>query len=264
VGHEVDVSVADLVADYHAHTPTEAAQVVVRHWRAAPELVDTSAVRLARSVRGMVQDARRQLANIERHEMFRTPKMRLYMFRQLMDDREKALALLVGDRLRGFQHGLRDFRDRLDRHHPSLLIARGRETLQAIEQRLHTGELARLKDLLDGLARFETMLVERHPRHRVRLERERLAALESRLRRAGAESLHRRLHRLEALGRQLEAVGPEQVLRRGYSITIRKKTREVVRSVSQIKPGDRMLTRFADGEVEWTAEDSKQLPLFPS
>jgi exodeoxyribonuclease VII large subunit len=61
----------------------------------------------------------------------------------------------------------------------------------------------------------------------------------------------------------LEAVGPEQVLRRGYSITVRKKTREVIRSASQIKPGDRLVTRFADGEVEWTAEDSKQLPLFP-
>ncbi|MGH7214881.1 MAG: exodeoxyribonuclease VII large subunit, partial [Tepidisphaeraceae bacterium] len=28
VGHEVDVSIADLVADHHAHTPTEAAQVI--------------------------------------------------------------------------------------------------------------------------------------------------------------------------------------------------------------------------------------------
>ena len=28
IGHEVDTSIADLVADYHAHTPTEAAQVV--------------------------------------------------------------------------------------------------------------------------------------------------------------------------------------------------------------------------------------------
>src|SRR5690606_6942390 len=26
IGHEVDVSISDLVADYHAHTPTEAAQ----------------------------------------------------------------------------------------------------------------------------------------------------------------------------------------------------------------------------------------------
>ncbi|HZW50932.1 MAG TPA: exodeoxyribonuclease VII large subunit, partial [Rudaea sp.] len=31
IGHEVDVSIADLVADYHAHTPTEAAQVAVAY-----------------------------------------------------------------------------------------------------------------------------------------------------------------------------------------------------------------------------------------
>ena len=39
IGHEVDTSIADLVADYHAHTPTEAAQVVVQHWRAARDAV---------------------------------------------------------------------------------------------------------------------------------------------------------------------------------------------------------------------------------
>ena len=34
IGHEVDTTIADLVADYHAHTPTEAAQVVATAWRA--------------------------------------------------------------------------------------------------------------------------------------------------------------------------------------------------------------------------------------
>src|SRR6185436_8675883 len=46
IGHEIDVSIADLAADYHAHTPTEAAQVVVQHWRMAMEAITTGGLRL--------------------------------------------------------------------------------------------------------------------------------------------------------------------------------------------------------------------------
>ena len=89
-----------------------------------------------------------------------------------------------------------------------------------------------------------------------------MADLEARFRRSAAEDLQRRGSRLEAMARQLDAVGPQQVLRRGFSLTTFKKTGEIVRSASRIKPGDRMVTRFADGQVEWTAEDSRQPSLF--
>ena len=51
IGHEVDTSIADLVADHHAHTPTEAAQVVTAHWRGAREAVEFAGVRLGRALR---------------------------------------------------------------------------------------------------------------------------------------------------------------------------------------------------------------------
>jgi exodeoxyribonuclease VII large subunit len=60
IGHEVDTSIADLVADHHAHTPTEAAQVVTAHWRGARETVDLAAARTGRAVRAIVQDARQR------------------------------------------------------------------------------------------------------------------------------------------------------------------------------------------------------------
>ena len=109
IGHEVDTSIADLVADYHAHTPTEAAQVVVAALAAAPATRWPSRRRGCDAGCGRGSgDAKRRLATIERHETFRRPLFRVYMFRQLMDDREKALALLVGERVRGLQHRLND------------------------------------------------------------------------------------------------------------------------------------------------------------
>ena len=75
--------------------------------------------------------------------------------------------------------------------------------------------------------------------------------------------LHRRRgERVESLDRFLRAVGPEQVLRRGYTITFRKKGGDVLKGAAQVRPGEKLVTRFADGEVESTADDPRQPGLF--
>jgi exodeoxyribonuclease VII large subunit len=72
----------------------------------------------------------------------------------------------------------------------------------------------------------------------------------------------RRAEHVESVARLLHAVGPEQVLRRGYTITFRKKGGEVLKGAAQVKAGDKLVTRFADGEVESVAEDPRQPELF--
>ena len=64
--------------------------------------------------------------------------------------------------------------------------------------------------------------------------------------------------RLESLTAQLENLSPLKVLSRGYSLTLREADRAVVRSTSQVRPGDRLISRVGDGRivsrVEATAE----------
>src|SRR5205814_3857463 len=100
IGHEVDVSIADLVADHHAHTPTEAAQVAVHHWRGVRDAIDMMRVRLRRGLRSLVQQARSRLTAVEHHELFRRPTDRINQLRQLLDDRQRTLTLTVTQRLR--------------------------------------------------------------------------------------------------------------------------------------------------------------------
>jgi exodeoxyribonuclease VII large subunit len=217
IGHVVDVSIADLVADYHAHTPTEAAQVVATHWRVIKDTVDLSGVRMRRALRACVQHARQRLVGIERHDFLRRPIDRINNLRQQLDDRQRGVTLAVATRLR------------------------------------RAGE---------RLARGETLLQHCHPRHALRLGRQRLAQAQAQFARAAREELSRRRLRVDALGAHLLAIGPEQVLRRGYSITIIKKHGTVLRSAAQLKGGERLATRLVDGSVESVAEDPVQLPLF--
>jgi len=112
------------------------------------------------------------------------------------------------------------------------------------------------------VSRLRTELVRVDPRNRIRVLDERLRTLQCRLDCAVDVLQRRRGERVEALARFLHAVGPEQVLRRGYSITMRKKGGAILRAASEVRPGDRLLTRFSDGQVESVAEDPKQPKLF--
>ncbi|HEX4055696.1 MAG TPA: exodeoxyribonuclease VII large subunit [Tepidisphaeraceae bacterium] len=194
IGHEVDCTISDLVADYHAHTPTEAAQVITGHWNRAGDDVRQMRMRLERAAGQMVQDARQRLAGIERHEFLRRPLDRLQMLRQLLDERQKSATLALTAKL-----------------------------VQA---------------------------------------RHRLMALEPRLSVAAQSWLKFRSARLDAFDRQLQALSPQAVLNRGYTITTLKKTGQILRSSAAVISGDRVTTRFADGETESIVQDSRQMSLF--
>jgi exodeoxyribonuclease VII large subunit len=240
VGHETDVSIADLLADYHAHTPTEAAQVVTANWRVAGEVVDGSALRLRREMRGLIETARQRLASVERHEAFRRPLDRINGFRQLLDDRQRALALSISGRMRQEERRINDLKTRLECFGPAATIGRLRERI----------------------ARLAVSLSAHHPRNRLALVAQRLDSVRARLGRGMECEIQRHRLQVDSLSAHLEAIGPEQVLKRGYSLTTIKKTGAVVRSASQIKGGERLATRLADGEIESVSEDPQQPKLF--
>jgi exodeoxyribonuclease VII large subunit len=262
IGHEIDTSIADLVADYHAHTPTEAAQVIARNWRTAGEALDGAAVRLGRELRNALSDAHHRLAAVERHEAFRRPLDRVNHLRQLLDDRQRNLGLHVWARYRTAQWRVGELENRLAQVGPAFLLARFRARLGEVERQLVHGATQRLLRAKDHVARLDTRHVRLDPRHRIDQLRERLDGFEARLCCGMGILQQRRRQMVESLERFLRAVGPEEVLRRGYSITFRKKGGAVIRSAAEVRPGDKLLTRFADGEVESTASDRNQPGLF--
>jgi exodeoxyribonuclease VII large subunit len=217
IGHEVDKSIADLVADYHAHTPTEAAQVVTQNWRGMAEYLAEMQVRQDRALRGLVVDARQRLSHVCRHEFFRRPMDQVNTLRQVLDDRERQLRSALQARIWNMRRSLVRIEEAVSAHNPAVRLAQLRQRMDSARQRL-------------GYA----------------------AAVYSERRRA----------RLESLERELRAVSPESVLRRGYSLTTLKKSGVVVRSVQQIRGSEIVMTRLADGTFESIAEDPKQPTLF--
>jgi exodeoxyribonuclease VII large subunit len=165
-------------------------------------------------------------------------------------------------RMRTVQWRVRELETRLGHAGPAFVLTRFRHRLGDAQQRLMRAGTQRLLRSHERLGRLDGRITGADPRHRVRQLRERLAGLQGRLC-CGIELLHqRRQERVDSLARFLRAVGPEQVLRRGYTITLRRKGGEILKSAGQVRPGDTLVTRFADGEVRSVADDPRQPKLF--
>ncbi|MFI4859310.1 MAG: exodeoxyribonuclease VII large subunit [Phycisphaerales bacterium JB063] len=158
IGHETDVTVAELVADARCATPTQAAMTLVPDRDALSQQVDQLHDRLALALRRRAQHARERLRSAQRHPAVSRP-------------------------------------DRL-------LAA---------------------------------------PRDRLAQASSRLASLLPRVTKTQRD-------RLDALSRHLDAVGPQRVLRRGYTFTTDGEGK-VIRSAQDGAAAATLTTVFADGKV---------------
>jgi len=103
------------------------------------------------------------------------------------------------------------------------------------------------RQLTERLLRVRPALVLRHMREQV-------GRLSARLQERARHLQGRSGQRVEVLSEELRLLGPENVLARGYSITGDAKTDKVVRSASQVKSGQTLRTRLAEGGIDSTVD----------
>jgi exodeoxyribonuclease VII large subunit len=158
VGHEVDVTISDLVADVRASTPTRAGVIAVPDYREELQRLDSAARRLRLNLQSALRNSINQLDMILASRLFRTPLGPLQIAAQRLD--ELALRLLHAQK-----GNLARFREFLNR-------------LQALIQKIEPVRLLnrRQMDLLNltGRGRAATVCI-------LNKKQLQLAALENRL-----------------------------------------------------------------------------------
>jgi len=139
VGHEIDVTIADLVADRRALTPSEAAEIVLPRLDDLVATLDAGRDRLALALRGQLGLAREQLIRLRRSYAFRAPLERIRLHEQRLDDLANAAALALRRRIESCRERLGGAIGRLEALGPQRVLARG----YSITRDPHTGRVIR-------------------------------------------------------------------------------------------------------------------------
>jgi len=209
VGHEVDVTIADFVADLRAPTPSAAAELVVpdaQDWLARFRIQEQ---RLAQAMNRQLQAHKSHLEQLSKR--LRHPGERLQQQSQRLDGLELRLKRAMATQLRHKHQRLNQL----------VLCQRARRPEPLLHQK--AAELDKLKRELGRQIRWQ---------------------------------LEAKRRRLNEASRLLASVSPLRVLDRGYALVTNAQGQVVKRS-KQVKPGDRLNTRLAEGEIVSHVETCK-------
>ncbi|HEY2274822.1 MAG TPA: exodeoxyribonuclease VII large subunit [Steroidobacteraceae bacterium] len=152
VGHEIDFTIADFVADVRAPTPSAAAELVVPDRAACLEAVRRMAERLAVSMRRELRAVVTRLEGARRRLSLAHPGVRLLQQTQRLDD--LTLRLAGATRARVQHDGLRlaELHRRLMHRSPDRLLAQQRSRHQDLLLRLRHAASGRMAAATQRLA----------------------------------------------------------------------------------------------------------------
>ncbi|MCB1276433.1 exodeoxyribonuclease VII large subunit [Prosthecobacter sp.] len=208
VGHEIDFTIADFVADLRAPTPSAAAELL------APDS-----------------------AELQRH----------------FDSIARTLKARVGTLLEHHQHVIELTSKGPLRHAPERLLQQAEQNIDEHEAHLRESLREQLQSWTDDLMRKQQVLAAHHPRVQLSEAVHRTETCAHRLQQGLIHRLDRLSDRLNSRGELLKHIGPGAVLARGFSFTTNADGR-VLKDADEVKEGDELITRLAQGSVRSVAK----------
>lgn len=154
VGHEIDVTIADLVADRRALTPSEAGELVVPHRDETVAELNRLRQRLLHGLRSQAESARIRLDALASRRVFSRPLERLHDAARGLDEIDLRLKRAIRQRLDRSRQQLAATSGALGALSPLQVLERG----YSVTRRVDDGEILRSADQVQTGDEIETRL----------------------------------------------------------------------------------------------------------
>lgn len=135
VGHEIDVSISDLVADRRALTPSEAGELVVPLHEEIRSDLDNLRLRLTQALQTKASRARLQLESLANRRAFSHPTERLHAQEQRLDELTERAVRALKNRVHGARQQANSLASQLEALSPLKVVQRGYTLTFAAGQR---------------------------------------------------------------------------------------------------------------------------------
>ena len=176
VGHESDTTIADLVADVRAATPTAAAELAVPVMADVLDEIAVHASSLRRVLVHRVEIGRNMLRAVERQGWLRDPAEQVRRRAQVVDDLADRMREPLAERVHRGHRRLAGARDWVQRLHPRTVLAESLARLLRSAHRLRWSGSGLAVSSGRRLERSTRKLLAASPIRRVDRERDRLEA----------------------------------------------------------------------------------------
>ncbi len=250
VGHEVDVTISDLVADLRAPTPTAAAELAVPVLEDLLETLSAQAGRLRRGARHRLDLARSRLDAAARFEWFRDPLTPVRRREQCLDEVCSRLRLSWSELLARTLRRLGEIEVVLATIQPRAFLQQQRNRLIEAKHRLRWAMGQRARQAERQAERTCRALLVASPRVPLQAGQQRVRQLSRVLSQVARHRLRLARQTLYALEARLETTSHRRTLARGFTITRTRQDRRIITGADQVTPGDQLVTETARGAFE--------------
>jgi len=210
VGHEIDFTIADFVADLRAATPSAAAELITEGAFASREFIAEMIPQLSRLVRRRLEQEQQGFQQLAQRLARVHPRALLDERMQYLDDLQASISRSVKQGFRAHCIAWQTLAQRFMRAKPSLAVSQRRQLLHELERRFHEQTRSQVQRQQNSFT-----------------------------------NLKARLHLLS----------PENVLARGYSITMDAISDRIIRAAREVRAGAKVRTKLQQGEIRSVVEE---------
>jgi exodeoxyribonuclease VII large subunit len=125
VGHEIDYTIADFVADLRAPTPSAAAELVVRKKDDILKQIDNLRQRLKQALQSRADILKKYLDGIMKRYAFRQPQFLVEQYQQRLDEQQRSLSQSLAYLISMKREKAQSISGRLKALNPTAILSRG-------------------------------------------------------------------------------------------------------------------------------------------